>query len=172
MSEWTMLTLVGRDQEGIVAAVTAVLHKEGCQLGETSMMRLGGNFSMMLMLSCGAEVAVLEALSEVAEQFELRLHLDQIEAQLHDHRQANVRVTVHGADRIGLVAEVTAVLAAGGLSVLDLCSDVAGSADKPLYLLQIEGVCELSAEALQLALRAALDEDVQFSVDEIETLLG
>jgi len=47
MNDWQMLTLVGRDQEGIVAAVTEQLSKNGCQLGETSMMRLGGNVRKM-----------------------------------------------------------------------------------------------------------------------------
>jgi len=34
MNDWQMLTLVGRDQEGIVAAVTEQLSKNGCQLGQ------------------------------------------------------------------------------------------------------------------------------------------
>jgi len=172
MNDWKMLTLVGRDQEGIVAAVTEQLSKNGCQLGETSMMRLGGNFSMMMMLSCDEKLPVAAQLEAVAEQFGLSLHLDQIEAQLHDHREATLRVSVHGADRIGIVADVTEVLAAGGFTILDLVSDVAGSEAEPLYVLHLEGACELGAEALELALRAALDEEIKVSVSEIETLLG
>ncbi|MEW8430322.1 MAG: amino acid-binding protein, partial [gamma proteobacterium symbiont of Ctena orbiculata] len=41
---WQMLTLVGEDQPGIVARVTDALYRGGCTLGETSMIRLGGNF--------------------------------------------------------------------------------------------------------------------------------
>ena len=52
MTGWYMLTIIGRDQAGIVARVTAVLYEMGCELGETSMLRLGGNFSMMVMTHC------------------------------------------------------------------------------------------------------------------------
>ena len=50
MSHWYMVTLVGKDRPGIVAHVTNALYEEGCNLGETSMLRLGGNFSIMMMV--------------------------------------------------------------------------------------------------------------------------
>jgi len=38
---WWMITLIGRDAPGIVAALTRMLADGGCNLGETSMLRLG-----------------------------------------------------------------------------------------------------------------------------------
>ena len=60
MSTWYMLTLVGKDHTGIVANVSKALFELGCQLGETSMMRLGGNFTMMLMTQYDGEPAQLQ----------------------------------------------------------------------------------------------------------------
>ena len=51
MSDWYMLTLIGQDRPGIVAAVTKGLFEAGCNLGETSMLRLGNNFTIMMMVS-------------------------------------------------------------------------------------------------------------------------
>ena len=48
---WRMLTLIGRDTPGIVADVTSALADSGVSLGETSMLRLGGNFTVMMMVS-------------------------------------------------------------------------------------------------------------------------
>ena len=48
---WYMLTLIGEDKPGIVAAVTQSLYELGLNLGETSMLRLGGNFTIMMMVS-------------------------------------------------------------------------------------------------------------------------
>ena len=45
-----MLALVGKDRPGIVAEVTHVLYEMKGNLGETSMVRLGGNFTIMLMV--------------------------------------------------------------------------------------------------------------------------
>ena len=49
--QWHMLTLIGEDKPGIVAAVTQALFDLGLNLGETSMLRLGGNFTIMMMVT-------------------------------------------------------------------------------------------------------------------------
>jgi len=48
MKRLYMVTVVGRDRPGIVAALTDALYRGGANLGETSMARLGGNFTIML----------------------------------------------------------------------------------------------------------------------------
>ncbi|NIQ01387.1 MAG: amino acid-binding protein, partial [Nitrospinaceae bacterium] len=50
-----MLTLVGKDRPGIVARISEALFQGGCYLGEASMARLGGNFSIMLMVRSAGE---------------------------------------------------------------------------------------------------------------------
>jgi glycine cleavage system transcriptional repressor len=75
---WHMLTVVGADRPGIVAKLTEVLFRGGCNLGEASMARLGGNFSVMLMVE-GADAAALERLVRpMTDAFGLRLHIDPI----------------------------------------------------------------------------------------------
>ena len=119
--KWFMLTLVGKDRPGIVSHVSAALFDGGCNLGEASMIRLGGNFTIMLMVQFEGTVHALEQLVEgVAESLNLHLHIDVIEAHLHQHLIPDVRITVYGADRAGIVAKVTAVLAEVGLHILDL----------------------------------------------------
>ncbi len=176
MKNWFMLTLVGQDQKGIVAQVTAALYQAGCNLGEASMLRLGGNFSMMLMVNTQAESAALEQLLQpITQTLGLHLHLDTIEGQLHQHQEADVRISVHGADRSGIVAQVTEALAAAGLNIVDLASDVAGSEGEPIYIMQIEGVATQGIDALQAALeplkQAQEDEDIQVHIAQIETLM-
>ena len=78
--KWYMLTLVGKDRPGIVAHVTAALYEGGANLGETSMMRLGGNFSIMMMVQfSGNTHALQETVGGVAESLGLQLHIDHIE---------------------------------------------------------------------------------------------
>jgi glycine cleavage system transcriptional repressor len=109
---WLMLTVVGADRPGIVARLTDALFQAGCNLGEASMVRLGGNFTIMLMVE-GTEPAKLErVLQPLAAGMGLRVHVDAIQGALHRHEVPNVQVTVHGADRPGIVAQVTTALAA------------------------------------------------------------
>ena len=102
MKHWYMLTLVGEDRPGIVAKVTSALFDGNCNLGETSMMRLGGSFTIMMMVGSDASATQLEKLlSPVVDSLGLRLHVDRIQGQLHHHIVPDVRITVSGADRAG-----------------------------------------------------------------------
>ena len=170
MNNWKMLTLVGKDRPGIVARVTDVLYQNGWNLGEASMLRLGGNFTIMLMISGAGEVEPV--LQPVAQELGLRLHVDPIEGDLHSHVVPNIQVRVVGADRAGIVAQVTGLLAEAGLNILELESDVAGSAESPIYVMGIQGYADVPVELLQQALSGLIDKGIDVSVSGIETLIG
>ncbi len=167
---WYMMSLVGRDQPGIVAKVTAALFEAGGALGETTMMRLGCNFSVMMMVR-GEAGALTKALQPVTEQLGLHLHIDTIDAGLHQHQIPDLRVVVHGADRPGIVAQVTGALAEAGFDITDLDSQVGGSEAAPIYILIIEGVAQQGDEEIHRALEPLADT-IEFRVEEIETLIG
>ncbi|OQX30450.1 MAG: amino acid-binding protein [Candidatus Sedimenticola endophacoides] len=168
MSNWKMLTLVGEDRPGIVAGVTDALFRGGWNLGEASMIRLGGNFSVMMMVRGTGDVT--EALRPAAQSMGLHMHVDEISGDLHQHMVPNIQVRVSGADRAGIVAQVTGALAEAGFNILELESDVAGSRERPVYIMNIQGVTETTLERVEQALDALGDVDV--SVSSIETLIG
>lgn len=173
MSDWYMLTLIGKDRPGIVARVTRALFEAGCNLGETSMLRLGNNFTIMMMVKSEAGVDGLHAvLQPVVDALELILHIDPIQAQLHQRPVPDVRILVHGADRAGIVAEVTGQAAAAGLNILDLESDVGGTEAQPIYILQIEGVAGQGLDAIEQALAPLRARGVKVDVLPVDTLIG
>jgi len=174
MKNWFMLTLVGKDRAGIVAEISAVLYQENCNLGEASMTRLGGNFTIMLMIQFDGNANDLDRiLRHVCDSWRLRYHVDPIEGELHRHLEPDVRITVHGADRAGIVAKVTRVLTEAGLDILNLESDVAGTQENPLYIMNIEGAAVNGVSALNDALKM-LDcgDDVEVHLSEIDILRG
>ncbi len=170
MNNWQILTLVGADRPGIVAAVTDALYQNGWTLGEASMLRLGGNFSIMMMVS--GEGDLLATVQPVATGMGLRLHVDPSEGGLHRHKIPNVQIRVTGADRAGIVAQVTAALAQSGLNILELESDVAGSVDDPVYIMNIQGESDKTVESLQQALKELDGQGVNVQVSAIETMIG
>ena len=170
---WFMLTLVGEDRPGIVARLTATLFQAGCNLGEATMARLGGNFSVMLMVRYGGTLESLLALVEpVARELGLHAHGDRIEGRLHRHLIPDVRITVYGADRAGIVAQVTGALTAAGFNILDLQSDVGGSEAKPVYIMTMEGQAQNGIEAVEAALAGMARDGIEVDVQPIETLIG
>ena len=169
--KWSVLTLVGADQPGIVASVTNALYKQECSLAQASMMRLGANFSIMLRVSHAAETDIREVLADICNTMNLHLHIDEDASNGNALVEPDVQVTVYGADRSGIVAQVTSVLAEAGLNIIDLDTDVGGSADKPLYIMTMEGTANNGIEPLQQALET-LDADIDVNLDEINTLRG
>jgi glycine cleavage system transcriptional repressor len=174
MKNWFMLTLVGKDRAGIVAQVSAALYQENCNLGEASMTRLGGNFTIMLMVQFGGSAETLDLiLQPVCSSLKLRHHVDPIDGELHHHLEPDVQVSVHGADKAGIVSEVTRVLNEAGLDILNLESDVAGTNENPLYIMNIEGVAVNGIPALRDALKNLnCGEDVEVHLSEIDILRG
>ncbi len=173
MSHWYMLTLVGKDQPGIVAKVTTALFEAGSNLGETSMIRLGESFTIMMMVQndTGAD-SLRTLLQPVVDALGLVLHIDGIDGGLHHRPNPDVCILVHGADRAGIVSQVTSRAAQAGLNILDLESDVGGTESQPIYILQIAGMAMLGVESIEKALAPLQAEGVKVDVRPIETLIG
>ena len=172
-NSWYMLTVVGRDQPGIVAKVTETLFSAGCNFGEASMNRLGGNFTVMLMVQTDSSLAALEEkLKPICYALDLRCHIDAIKGHLHDHHQPDVRISVYGSDRSGIMAHVTGTLAKAGLDICGLESDVGGTDAKPIYIMFIEGRATQGIDALKTALAVDAEEDIETHVEEIDTVIG
>lgn len=174
MSQWFMLTLVGEDKIGIVAKVTAVLYENGCHLGEASMIRLGGNFTIMLMVNYSESAEKLSTLLEqTAQSLGLYIHVVAIKGTLHEHQSSDVRITVYGADRAGIVAQVTEILANSGMNILNLESNVGGTAKKPFYIMHIEGSATQGVSVLETEIQNFIQRhpDLKVKLENIETLI-
>ncbi len=173
MQQWFMLTVVGKDQPGIVARVTTRLFDGGCNLGEASMARLGGNFTIMLMAQYDGSIdALRRLLAPDVAALNLHLHIDGIDGHLHAHVVPDTRISVFGADRAGIVAQVTTALAGAGFNVLDLESDVAGTERQPIYVMHIEGCAARGVDALEQALEKVRREGVEVRLVPIDTMIG
>ena len=168
-----MITLVGQDRPGIVAALTSVLFDAGISLGEASMMRLGDNFAVMVAVEVDQDPAQLrQLLAPVATQLDLRLHVDPCRGRSRDQAVPDIRISVFGADRSGIVAQVTSALAETGFNILDLESDIAGTDTEPVYVLHIEGQAADGIEAIEAALEAVSRQGVSIEVSPVELMIG
>lgn len=172
-ANWYMLTVVGKDKPGIVAGLTQALYEARCNLGEASMSRLGGNFTIMLMVQYESTLEDLQkVIKRVADNMQLHCHIDAIEGRLHDHREPDVRISVYGADRGGIVAQVTGALVKAGLDIYDLETDVGGSEEKPIFIMHIEGHAHQGIDVLEDSIKDSHQEGVQIQLTPIDTVIG
>jgi glycine cleavage system transcriptional repressor len=129
------ITVIGHDRPGIVADVAEALAGLGANLTDSTMTRLRGHFAMTLVCSGPSAAQVEAALAPLADDGRLLATVlsvvaDEVEAPPGEPYQ----VAVYGADRLGIVAAVTRVLASAGANVTDLTTRLAGQ----LYVLVAE----------------------------------
>lgn len=142
------VTVVGADRPGIVADVSAALARLGLNLTDSTMTLLRGHFAMMLVCTPDAGSSPVDAtdINTALAPLTDPGHLIAVARPLFDEpiespdeseslARANAyTLVVHGADRLGIVAAMTAVLARAGGNITDLTTRLAGS----LYLLTAE----------------------------------
>lgn len=125
-----MVTAVGAHRPGVIAAISGVLVERSCNLSDAQMAVLQGHASMMLVVDCpepveaGALQAALEdGLVGLGHEIWVRPLPAAPEPGPRGRRWL---VSVHGADRPGVVFEVSRLLADTGINVVDLESRLAG----------------------------------------------
>jgi len=182
MKRLWILTATGKDQPGIVAGVTKILYRLGCNLEDSSMTRLASEFTIMVIFSArgGVRQRVLEeAFGAFCRQRKLVVHLKALtreEAQAPPQGPIH-RISVYGADRPGIVYRVSDLLARLGVNITDVSThrthpelvrprpapkatrrprgSKRAPAGKPLYLmlLEVELPGRLAAGVLERRLR-------------------
>jgi len=130
------VTVLGHDRPGIVADVAGALATLGANLTDSTMTRLRGHFAMTLI--CAGELSVDEveaALRPLTADGRLLVGVREVGADEESSIAGDpYLVSVHGADRLGIVAAVTRVLAEAGGNITDLSTRLVG----PLYVLVAE----------------------------------
>lgn len=128
--------MIGDDRPGIVADVAGILADLGVNLTDSTMTRLRGHFAMTLICTGDAAPETVEAaLLPLVDDRSLLATVRAVRPEA-DTPPAGTPylVSLHGADRLGIVAEVTRVLARAGGNITDLSTRLVG----PLYTLVAE----------------------------------
>jgi len=126
------VTVLGHDRPGIIADVAEVLSGLGMNLTDSTMTRLRGHFAMTLICT-GPTASEAEAALEPLTGVVTTVRKVEPEADKAGAGEPYL-VSVHGADRLGIVAAVTRVVAAAGGNITDLSTRLAGT----LYVLIAE----------------------------------
>ncbi|MHB8492425.1 MAG: glycine cleavage system transcriptional repressor [Solirubrobacteraceae bacterium] len=144
------LSAIGRDRPGIVAALSGVLVAHGLNLEDSQMSILDGHFTVVLIVSGPADLAV-DALRSDLERTAVSLTLDALtlseislpgeagQASSGIAAEPSCIVTVYGADHPGIVHAVASALAASQVNITDLQTRLISERDRgELYAMILE----------------------------------
>jgi glycine cleavage system transcriptional repressor len=149
------VTVLGDDRPGIVADVTAAVAGLGGNLEDSTMTLLRGHFAMVVLVRTPASVPAVEAaLAGIAAGGSLTVDVRELrESGMPPAPGRAWTLRVHGADRPGIVASITEVLAAHGGNIVDLGTRL--GSDLYVLIAEVELPEAASGEAVAADLRAA-----------------
>ncbi|OGW78329.1 MAG: hypothetical protein A2Z83_02690 [Omnitrophica bacterium GWA2_52_8] len=150
--QYAAVTLIGRDEPGIIAAVSRVMYVMNCNLEDASMTRLDGQFVMVFIVKMDSQKtadSAKQALHDKAHQLKLDMHWSPITYTTHESsrkkneaqrdNKGSYLITVIGPDRTGIVYHISKIIAQQEINITDMnCEVIKGSRNKPLYAMMIE----------------------------------
>jgi glycine cleavage system transcriptional repressor len=166
------ITAVGNDRPGIVAAISNVLFEAGGNIEDSRMAILGGHFAVVLIVALerGDLDSLERRLQEATAGMDLTIAVRPVAEVTTDAGDGPALIVrVYGADRPGIVARVSSLLARHRVNIRDLATHVTGG-DPPVYVMLIEGTSESTdVRALEGELAAlAAELGVEVSTDTVD----
>jgi glycine cleavage system transcriptional repressor len=164
MRRYFILTAIGRDRTGIVADLAEMVFEIGCNLEDSSMMNLGSEFTIMLLMSGqGDDVAdrVRTACKRLEYEKEMTIFIKPIESAVAPPSPPvgkAMRLRTMGEDKAGIVARTARAVSSAGGNIHQLTSHLRPAAATGTLLYEMDMSFELPAAADVEALRRRLGD--------------
>jgi glycine cleavage system transcriptional repressor len=137
------LTIIGRDKPGIVSQVSEILYQLGFNIADSSCSILGGQFSMILIIS-NPEIAQEDQFAAAFDKLEennLSVFIRTLQpgGEISPQLEGDMCIiSVYGSDKPGIVFRVTKTLGERNINITDLNTKLIGKEDKPVYVMMLE----------------------------------
>jgi glycine cleavage system transcriptional repressor len=163
------VTVLGKDRPGIVADVTGILYETGCNLEDSSMTILEGEFAVLVIISLPKELAVKDLREKFTPITQKGLTVDvkdfaDTTNEPEEISQKNFVISVIGADKPGIVYQVSKLLEKHEINITDVETKRIGKESKMVYamILEVKIPKELNLSKIESALK---DLGKKLSVD-------
>jgi glycine cleavage system transcriptional repressor len=168
-----IISVLGKDRPGIIAAVTKVMLDQDFNIEDVSQTILQNQFSGIFIAAGPDQVTpddLLRALSSETSDFNLHFHVRDLGSNHITWTTCDCEpfvITTRGPDRKGLVANITALLAAHNVNVTQLQAAFRGGddPDKNIMIYEVDIPSDTDQKQLRQALRDKGDElDLQINI--------
>ncbi|MGH7821901.1 MAG: glycine cleavage system protein R [Candidatus Binatia bacterium] len=169
MKRWFAMSAIGKDRPGIVADLAELIYEHGCNLEDSSMTILGGEFAVLLLFT-GDGDDLDSRLSSSCKRLEWEKRLTVFFRPLEgepkpygsEERRDLYELRATGVDKAGIVARVCRLLAERDVTIQEMktLSRPQPETGTPLYTMRVEmGVPRpVDRSELQAALERIADD--------------
>lgn len=168
-----IVSVLGHDRPGIVAAVTAVLFEYNCNIENVSQTILKTEFSGSFIISMPPDLTqeeLRQALDDSLSSMNMHIHIESILDQTSEFVAGNTEpfvITTKGPDRKGLVASISAIIAHFGINITNLQAVFKGGDDPEnnIMIYEVDIPVDIDRQEFHRALRAKAESlDLSVSV--------
>jgi methionyl-tRNA formyltransferase len=158
-----VVTVIGPDRPGIVSLLSAKAQGYGANWAGSRMASLAGQFAGMVHFEVPRENAdALAAALQGLESAELRIHIERSDAAPVPAGRRIVKIELVGHDRPGIVRDLSGALAARGVSIEELHTEIVSGAMTAEHLFKVKAVLlvpkSLTNDDVRHALEALANE--------------
>ena len=154
-----VLTVLGDDRAGLVSAVSSPLRTHGASWERSQMARLAGKFAGIVEVSVASDAVDALSLDLRALSGEgLSVHVERTDKDVAVPDGPHITLDLIGADRPGIVADISALLADSGVSIEELTTQVREAPMAGGLLFEAHATLVAPAGADGAALRNALEQ--------------
>ena len=173
-SQWFALSAIGKDRPGIVADLAELIYECDCNLEDSSMTLLGGEFAVLLLLS-GSGQDLAPRLGKACKRLEWEKRLTVFFRRLDGEPDAGrrgpaaerIELRAEGVDKAGIVARICRVLADHDINITDLRSQSSPQAQTGTLIYTLRISLDVPPSVDLEGLRRTLDDvaaDLQVDV--------
>ncbi len=159
MKKMLSLSAIGKDRTGIVSSISKILFELGCNIEDSTMTLLSGQFAVILLLDCPKNSDILKLKSKLKTSLsKLDLSFSVTEVDKPGKAKKNFGeyiIAVYGADKVGIVYNVSKYLADNKINITDVQTKISGKKDK-IYIMLLE--VNIPKMIKETELRTQLDE--------------
>jgi glycine cleavage system regulatory protein len=153
-----VMTIIGKDRTGLVESVARLVAEQGGNWLESRMCRLGGEFAGILRIHIAKdkESVLVQSLQGLGAHGLVVVHPDNTSPPPQQKKLVSLELVCH--DRIGIVLQISSVLARQGINVEELETECTSAPMSGEMLFKAAAKLSLSDSCSLLQLRQELEE--------------
>ena len=174
--------VLGTDSTGIVAGISKALFEIGANINDSSHTIIGNQFAMLLLISTSPQYTVekiQDAFKSISNERNLTVYVhvlqdSDIYRKVVDPGQLCV-IHLYGADKPGIVYQVTNLLFKSNVNITDLSTRRFGNESNPIYIMYLEAEVPYDVDTRKLGeelnkIAANLNVEIKYELEEVASL--
>jgi glycine cleavage system transcriptional repressor len=141
MSSYLVISALGEDRPGLVSSLSDIIVNSGCNIEDSRMSILGGEFALIMLVSGGwNNIAKLEAaLPSTGESLKLVINCKRTEERNLTRKEIPYSVEVVALDHPGIVKDITSFFSQREINIHDMytTSHRAAHTGSPMFTLSM-----------------------------------